>query len=228
MSKCTCCSPCGGTPPVAQHQGEPVARVEIGADRNAALTITDENWLRSLKDHGAHQLVPLYANAGEVEQGYHDSVVEGLVNRQNELREERDTLRAQLSSWQALAAERQEMITERDALLRRITSNDHQVSLKAIGEAAALSASAERNQCDGCQAGIPLVKGAHRMGKPGGYADTMSCQAGKYASAEPSARGCCVPSAEEKALLATGEYTPQELWGGSRPTCPKCFKAEPK
>lgn len=43
-------------------QGEPVARVEIGADRNAALTITDDNWLRSLKDRGAHQLVPLYAD----------------------------------------------------------------------------------------------------------------------------------------------------------------------
>ncbi len=24
------------------------------------------------------------------------------------------------------------------------------------------------NQCDGCQAGIPVVNGAHRMGKPGG------------------------------------------------------------
>lgn len=50
----------------------------------------------------------------------------------------------------------------------------------------ALSASADPNQCDGCQAGIPLVNGAHRMGKPGGHPDTMSCQAGKYASAEPS------------------------------------------
>lgn len=45
----------------AQPKVEPVARVEIGADRNAALTITDDNWLRSLKDRGAHQLVPLYA-----------------------------------------------------------------------------------------------------------------------------------------------------------------------
>lgn len=50
-----------------------------------------------------------------------------------------------------------------------------------------LSASAERNQCDGCQAGIPLVNGAHRMGKPGGYSDTMSCQAAKYARADLSA-----------------------------------------
>ncbi len=34
-------------------------------------------------------------------------------------------------------------LAERDALLRRITGSDHQDSLRAIGEAAALSASAE-------------------------------------------------------------------------------------
>lgn len=32
-----------------------------------------------------------------------------------------------------------------------------------------------RNQCDGCQAGIPVVNGTHRMGKPGGYPDAMGC-----------------------------------------------------
>lgn len=36
------------------------------------------------------------------------------------------------------------------------------------------------NQCDGCQAGIPVVNGAHRMGKPGSYPDTMSCTAKLY------------------------------------------------
>ena len=45
--------------PAAQPQ--PVARVEIGADRNAALTVTDDDWLRSLKDRGVHQIVSLYA-----------------------------------------------------------------------------------------------------------------------------------------------------------------------
>lgn len=44
--------------------------------------------------------------------------------------------------------------------------------------------SAPVNQCDGCQAGIPLVSGAHRMGTTAGYSDTMSCQASKY---EPGA-----------------------------------------
>lgn len=35
---------------------------------------------------------------------------------------------------------------------------------------------------------------------------------------------CCEPTAEELALLAAGDCTPQELWGGSRPTCPKCIR----
>lgn len=34
---------------------------------------------------------------------------------------------------------------------------------------------------------------------------------------------CCAPTAEEEALLATGEYTFEELWGGREPTCPKCI-----
>jgi hypothetical protein len=46
------------------------------------------------------------------------------------------------------------------------------------------------------------------------------------ASAEPSAPKCCEPTADELASLAAGDYTPEELWGGSKPTCPKCHKAE--
>lgn len=34
---------------------------------------------------------------------------------------------------------------------------------------------------------------------------------------------CCKPTAEENALLKAGDYTPEELWGGPRPTCPKCI-----
>ncbi|MCQ9423426.1 hypothetical protein NRB16_07815 [Pseudomonas sp. LJDD11] len=33
---------------------------------------------------------------------------------------------------------------------------------------------------------------------------------------------CCVATPEEQALLASGEYTPEELWGGSSPSCPEC------
>lgn len=34
---------------------------------------------------------------------------------------------------------------------------------------------------------------------------------------------CCGPTAEESQLLADGDCTPEELWGGSRPTCPECI-----
>jgi hypothetical protein len=40
-----------------------------------------------------------------------------------------------------------------------------------------------------------------------------------------AAPACCTPTEEEKALLVAGDYTPEELWGGSRPTCPKCIDA---
>ena len=58
-------------------------------------------------------------------------------------------------------------------------------------DAALKQAEAHRNQCDGCQAGVPVVNGAHRMGKPGGYADTMSCTAKMYVEERPD--GCCCP-----------------------------------
>lgn len=193
MSKCTCCSPCGGTPPVAQHQGEPVARVEIGADRNAALTITDENWLRSLKDHGAHQLVPLYANAGEVER----------------LRSEVEQFKLANARLSKENVDRRAQLDDRDVLVK--WWKDHLSVHLAI-----LFGTCGHSPEEADQSADDIISRAERLAPKAS------------ASAEPSARGCCVPSAEEKALLATGEYTPQELWGGSRPTCPKCFKAEPK
>ncbi|NNB67623.1 hypothetical protein [Pseudomonas fluorescens] len=52
--------------------------------------------------------------------------------------------------------------------------------LKERTQAALKPADGQRNQCDGCQAGIPVVNGAHRMGKPDGYPDTMSCTAKLY------------------------------------------------
>jgi hypothetical protein len=50
--------------------------------------------------------------------------------------------------------------------------------------AALKPAEAPRNQCDGCQAGIPVENGAHRMGKPGGYPNLMGCTAKLYKPAE--------------------------------------------
>ena len=34
---------------------------------------------------------------------------------------------------------------------------------------------------------------------------------------------CCKPSTEDLASLAAGDYCAEELWGGPRPTCPKCI-----
>ncbi|WP_122242321.1 hypothetical protein [Pseudomonas syringae] len=43
-------------------------------------------------------------------------------------------------------------------------------------------------------------------------------------AAQPPA--CCTPTAEENALLAAGDYRPEELWGvGGKPSCPKCYAA---
>jgi hypothetical protein len=67
---------------------------------------------------------------------------------------------------------------------------------KAI-QAALKPAEAKRNQCDGCQAGIPVVNGAHRMGKPGGYPDTMSCTAKLY---RPASGSTCNQILEESGL----------------------------
>lgn len=36
------------------------------------------------------------------------------------------------------------------------------------------------NQCDGCQAGIPVINGTHRMGEPDGYANKIKCTADLY------------------------------------------------
>ena len=55
--------------------------------------------------------------------------------------------------------------------------------LKSLG-AALKPAEAPRNQCDGCQAGIPLINGTHRMGREGGYPDFMGCSAKLYKPAE--------------------------------------------
>lgn len=41
----------------------------------------------------------------------------------------------------------------------------------------------------------------------------------------PVPSACCVETDEEKALLASGDHTPEELYGvGGKPSCPKCHK----
>jgi hypothetical protein len=45
--------------------------------------------------------------------------------------------------------------------------------------------------------------------------------------AEPAPAQCCKPTEAELKLLNDGDYTPEELWGGREPSCPKCFKPAP-
>lgn len=70
-------------------------------------------------------------------------------------------------------------------------------TLFASVDAALKPAEEPRNQCDGCQAGIPVVNGAHRMGKPDGYPDTMSCTAKLY---KPASGSTCNQILEESGL----------------------------
>lgn len=65
-------------------------------------------------------------------------------------------------------------------LLRDINDAPGGSQFKKHIDAALKPAEGQLNQCDGCQAGIPVVNGAHRMGKPGVYPDTMSCTAKLY------------------------------------------------
>jgi hypothetical protein len=101
------------THPAPVQQGEPVYQFSANTPSPAWFDISKESFDEYTKRGGEWltRIVYTHTDAGEVEQGYHNSVVEGLVNRQNELREERDTLRAQLA--------------ERDVLLREWRHGHH-------------------------------------------------------------------------------------------------------
>lgn len=57
--------------------------------------------------------------------------------------------------------------------------------MEDVPEAAVIEAKQPHNQCDGCQAGIPVEvnqygRPLHRMGCEGGYPDYMACTAKVY------------------------------------------------
>lgn len=71
--------------------------------------------------------------------------------------------------------------------------------------------------------------GAGRLAKKFGVAVSTVVRAGRgkhwsSSRAALAAVKCCEPSAEELEALQAGDCTPEELWGGSKPTCPKCIK----
>lgn len=100
-------------------------------------------------------------------------------------------------------------------LLQRILNTPRGTSGRIIIETdeeaeihAALSQQAEpapANQCDGCQAGVMMDEnGNHRMGKPGGYADLMRCEKGRYVS-EPA------PAQDEPDMIARLRRSQEQL-----------------
>ncbi len=143
--------------PAAQHQGEPVAWRGINELGEVVTEWIDgvppERMVDLRGNPGSFAKIELaysHVDAGEVEQGYPNSVVEGLVNRQNELREERDTLRAQLAERVAALDALTEIATgyKRDlyaahALLRDVLENRHLTPGWNQRMKAVLSASAE-------------------------------------------------------------------------------------
>ncbi|AJO79115.1 hypothetical protein TO66_18220 [Pseudomonas sp. MRSN 12121] len=99
--------------------------------------------------------------------------------RVDELEQERDSLRDQLAAWQALAAERLELMAERDALMNRAVQawaaadniKDMHAAMAALRDA--LSASAE-HMCSFCQGRLSVS------------ADHMNMRPCPKCSAEPS------------------------------------------
>ncbi|UVM65084.1 hypothetical protein LOY34_17270 [Pseudomonas sp. B21-009] len=122
----------------AQHQGEPVAHMyralHDGLDSFVCLGKPGASGPN-------YEAVPLYthADAGEVER----------------LREDRRLLNALCDERFHELSGLRAQLAERNALLLRITGSDHQDSLRAIGEAAALSASAEPSAPAELDQGIP-------------------------------------------------------------------------
>ena len=94
---------------------------------------------------------------------------------------ERDALQQRLTAADERADVLEGLVGEvLDAVGREPLDLDAVLRLRARMRAALKPAEGQRNQCDGCRAGIPIVNGAHRMGKPGAYPDTMGCTAKLY------------------------------------------------
>ena len=175
--------------PAEQHQGEPVARVEVGADRNACAMIIDQEWLRQLKDKAEHLVVHLYTHAdpGEVERlreelttvkADRDAYAQNAIDlreslsrarqahagSQGLLQEQIDTLRAQLEAEKKQHAQVLELATRRWGV---IAKQDAQL--------------AERDAL--------LHRWVGKFGHLGGCATPLrdETKAALYASAEPSA-----------------------------------------
>ena len=110
---------------------------------------------------------------------------------------ERDALQQRLTAADERADVLEGLLREVQKSARKQGWSSGYPTLFASVDAALKPAEEPRNQCDGCQAGIPVVNGAHRMGKPDGYPDTMSCTANLY---KPASGSTCNQILEESGL----------------------------
>lgn len=79
-------------------------------------------------------------------------------------------------------------------------------------------------KCNGMNCGIDLsVDPSARHSDECLAQHAAAIAGGKFVKSDTAQKvACCEPTQEEEALLAAGDYTPEELLGGSKPTCPKC------
>lgn len=139
------------------------------------------------RDAGLAREAALAQNLKYAEQGYL-SIAESADASAQTLHEVITRLKAERDALQALLTAADELNDVMAGLLRDASSwikhnsfhGTDAIELWERIDAALKPAGGQLNQCDGCQAGIPVVNGAHRMGKPGAYPDTMSCTAKLY------------------------------------------------
>lgn len=119
----------------------------------------------------------------------------GAIPHLDSARQERDQLKADL-------AERWEQIAELNSEAVQLKARCEDLGCLLLGWYTA--------NCDGQ---IQVEDSAYHIVTA--TADALS---------KPAGSECCTPTDEERALLAAGDCTPEELWGGPHPTCPKCIK----
>ena len=195
------------THPAPFQQGEPVAFYREFVDgREYCEKPFTNDW------------TPLYthaAAAGEVEQGYHNSVVEGLVSRQNELREERDTLRAEVDQFKlANARLSKENVDRRNQLAER------EAALDALNEIA----TGYKRDLDERDALLRDINKRHSSGVDFDLPADLAARVAAVCatSAEPSAMGtdAGIPASVER-----DERAEFESWVETRKVCThKCAK----
>lgn len=170
--------------------------------RANAIVVQEDDFDRVIAERDAARMSmtepPIYTSWRNLERGQHLAVtgVFDDIHMTNaeailSLQLENSRLRHLLTAADERADVLEGLIGEvLDAVGREPLDLDAVLRLRARMRAALKPAEAPRNQCDGCNAGIPLINGTHRMGREGGYPDFMGCSAKLY---KPAAQ--CEPMA---------------------------------